>query len=204
MSRSPDYQRRQTHDQRKFAAKVAAKRTADKGNSVGEKRHGYNTNSHHLLAIHEPPQALLELRNRLQLPQHKDIADFANAQSGDFSEALGAIAAALDIVLDGFYDPIDICALLVKALDNRSEFKHRAHELDPRLKNVELIEHEKDVEIVEVLEGSIAAIPKTPSMIFMEEQDCDVCEAIATCMRAGRCLSGSALDAGIEEQERMN
>lgn len=194
MTRSRSYQRRSTH-----AARVKNTRLSLDSKTTG----GHDLKTHHLLDIREPPNALVALRNRLALPEHKDILEFARANSSTFEEGLGAIAAALDIILDGDYNAVDLIELLVNALDNRSSAKHRAHKLDPRLVNANLVEREDSIEIEavdeEAGETTLAAIPKTPSQRFMEKHGCLVCESINLCMSSDSCLGPSGLNAAIEE-----
>lgn len=142
---------------------------------------GYK-DDHHLLLEKVPPRSLIELRERLQLPEHQDIARIA-IKGNTFAECIGHVAACLDIVLDGDYDGEELCALLVKALDNRRSGKPLLS-LDPRLKDAELIERDGSVslELTET-QKEIEAFS-----LFMQEQNCQVCNYKQLCKNAGRCL----------------
>lgn len=113
---------------------------------------GYN-NPNHLVEIREPSAGLVAFRTELAKPEHADIAVYAQ-EGKTFEEVLANVAEKLDILLDGFYDPDDLCGLLAEALRNRSMTGSHSqpHIRDNRLINVELVERDKEVEL-NIVEG---------------------------------------------------
>jgi hypothetical protein len=102
---------------------------------------GPNNDTHHLIALNEPPESLRQLRE--ELAHHSDITEYA--QHGvSFGDCLGRIALKLDIALDGEYDCEPLCEVLVTALRNR-----RLHPTQPHLRAMGLM----DVELVEKEDG---------------------------------------------------
>lgn len=97
--------------------------------------------SHHLLILKETPPSLAELRRLLQLPEHADITSEASG-AATFEEAIGTIAARLDIALDGDYEPEPLFAMLCEALRNRGQFKSQPHLRAQGLVNAEIIERD--------------------------------------------------------------
>jgi hypothetical protein len=114
----------------------------DKKNGDG----GYDETTHHLIALHEPPDSLSELRKELAF--HPDISSYA--QEGlTFEDCLGRIALKLDIVLDGDYEVGPLCEVLVTALRARKSHTTAPHLRHSSLIDVELVEKEGEMEIVE-------------------------------------------------------
>jgi len=66
------------------------------------------------------PEVILAFQQELK--NHPDIVEFVHqcGARGD-AEVLGAIAAKLDIILDGIYDPVDLCEMLLKRLKQRGQ-----------------------------------------------------------------------------------
>lgn len=141
------------------------------------------------------PEAVEELAKRLQQPQHADISAYANSFP-TFSECLGAIAAKLDILLEGDYNVPDLCELLCRAMDARGTLGNTPHKLDSRLVNAEILERPKSIEILETSGeiGTIAPQPVTDMQRFMIEHDCQICENIAACKHAKKCLGKEAVN----------
>lgn len=59
------------------------------------------------------PQEILDLQNELK---NWPMISAEAQQCGSFTEQLGTIAARLQILLDGVYDPLDLCRMLTKKL----------------------------------------------------------------------------------------
>jgi len=102
---------------------------------------GVDHSTHHLLSIHEPPTALVALREELQY--HPDIVEYAQ-QGNSFEECLARIGTMLDIALDGVYDGSEICALFVRVLRNK---RFGITELDSQLVPAELVEREGEISL---------------------------------------------------------
>lgn len=113
----------------------------NKPNSAG----GYD-DSHHLVAIHQPPASLIALRE--ELVYHPDIFEYA-ALGVDFEDVLGRIALKLDIALDGVYDVEPLCAVLVEAMRKRRFFPGNPSLRHKDLMDVELVEKEGKIELQE-------------------------------------------------------
>lgn len=121
------------------------------------------------------PQALIELRTELALPQHRDIFDKAS-KGLNFSECLAIIAAELRIVLDGYYDVDKLAEMLVLQLRRRgSSLMIEGSGLIP----VELKETENSIEVHPVLDVFTR---------MMHEAGCLQCDNKGACMKAGHCL----------------
>jgi len=66
------------------------------------------------MAYHEMlPQEILDLQKELK---NWPMISAEAQTGGSFSECLGMIAARLGILLDGTYDPLDLCKMLTKKL----------------------------------------------------------------------------------------
>ena len=65
------------------------------------------------------PESFQHLQSELNAAQHLDIKAEA-AKAASFEEAIGTIAAKLNVVLDGDYDPDDLFTMLVRAMRNRN------------------------------------------------------------------------------------
>lgn len=61
------------------------------------------------------PEQILALQQELK--NHPDI--LKKLEGVDFEESLGIIGAELGIILDGVYEPLDLCTLLLKKLKER-------------------------------------------------------------------------------------
>jgi hypothetical protein len=109
-------------------------------------RGGYN-NPNDLVEIKEPPASIVQLRRELEKPENKDIADYA-AQGTTFEDCVGRIALCLSIALDGDYDAVELCAMLVEAMRNRGKPGMTA---SPHLQAGGLV----DAEIVEKVDGEL-------------------------------------------------
>src|SRR5258708_16555155 len=133
---------------------------------------------HHLLEIKLTPPGVTELARELQKPEHKKIRELAQRE-GNLEEIVGTIAAQLDIALDGFYNPEELCSMLVKALRSG---KRGADLLatNSALAEVELVEIEKEIHLLPA--GT------DPFSLFMQEQGCEICMDKVSCKRAERCL----------------
>lgn len=159
-------------------------------------------NDHHLIHEKVVPDSLLALRQELLLPHHRDIF-LAAQKERSFEEALGMIAAKLDILLDGDYNVPDLCELLVKALRTRALHGNNPAAIDPRLIAVEIVE-KKDVVSVEFAGAHIDPNLVTPVPTFdgfshwMREQGCTICESRSACGKAGKCLGKEAFEVGLE------
>lgn len=156
-----------------------------------EEEHNWGTDhfTHHLLEIREPPPSIVELRNLLQEPQHADIlADAQKATS--FSEAIGTIAARLDIALDGSYDVDGLCRVLCTCLRGRFTNNSTPHLRSPELVNVELHETEDEVKLVEAFENTIDANPASEHAwtLYMQRVGCETCFNVQLCKSEGKCL----------------
>jgi hypothetical protein len=181
--------------------RVRQRKLAHASNSPRQKAGFGYKDTHHLIEEKVPPASLVRMREELAKPQHADIYRRAYHQP-DFATVLGSIAADLDIVLDGEYDAEDLCDLLHKALVARGTLGNNPHNLDPRLRQVELVEREGDVTLEEG-GGTIAPVPTAPigSGIdpevvayarWMHEQGCIQCDNKTLCKMAGRCCGDAS------------
>jgi len=91
------------------------------------------------------PESLIKLRE--ELAHHKDIV-FEAAKAVSFEEAIGTIAAKLNIVLDGDYDPDDLFSMLARALRNRNADRALTPNAMPELQAVQLIETEDGIHLL--------------------------------------------------------
>ena len=112
---------------------------------MNPKSYGYDNETHHLIQIRQPPPSIIALRE--ELPKHPDIYNEA-IKGNTFEECIGIIAARLDVVLDGLYDPEPLCAMLVDVLRKRHMFGSNPSLRHPDLVDVELVERENSVEVV--------------------------------------------------------
>lgn len=114
------------------------------GRNWGENR------SHPRLVIKEGPPSLVELRRLLALPQNSDLAE-EGMKAATFEEAIGSIAAKLNILLDGDYEPEPLFAMLCEAIRNRDKpgMQMRPHLLAKGLVNAEVAETTTDFIIEE-------------------------------------------------------
>lgn len=112
---------------------------------MNPKNYGYDHETHHLIQIRQPPPSIIALRE--ELPKHPDIYNEA-IKGNTFEECIGIIAARLDVVLDGLYDPEPLCAMLVDVLRKRHMFGSNPSLRHPDLVDVELVEREDSVEVV--------------------------------------------------------
>lgn len=119
---------------------------------MNTKNYGYDNETHHLIQLKQPPPSIIALRE--ELPKHPDIYNEA-IKGNTFEECIGIIAARLDVVLDGLYDPEPLCAMLVDVLRKRHMFGSNPSLRHPDLVDVELVEKEGTVEIVERDRNSI-------------------------------------------------
>lgn len=119
---------------------------------MNPKNYGYDHDTHHLIQIRQPPPSIIALRE--ELPKHPDIYNEA-VKGNTFEECIGIIAARLDMVLDGLYDPEPLCAMLVDVLRKRHMYGSNPSLRHPDLIDVELVEKEGTVEIVERDRNSI-------------------------------------------------
>jgi hypothetical protein len=172
--------------------------------------YGYK-NDHHLIREKVPPVSLTMLRQELLLSQHRDIF-IASQRAPTFEDAIGIIAAMLDIALDGEYEPDDLFTMLVQALRSRDSKGTAAHEQASGLVSAELVEREDTV----TLEfGGMTLAPQQAKEVeagrqgviadhsrFMQEAGCDICESRAACKSAARCLGTESYDAGQELAEK--
>lgn len=88
---------------------------------------------HHLF----PPEFLAlqqELKNHPEI-----VAKLAHL---DFADSLGQIGADLGIVLDGYYEPVDLCKLLTAKLKERSTLIIRVDEYLDKLVPIQIREGE--------------------------------------------------------------
>lgn len=112
---------------------------------MNPKNYGYDQDTHHLIQIRQPPPSIIALRE--ELPKHPDIYNEA-IKGNTFEECIGIIAARLDVVLDGLYDPEPLCAMLVDVLRKRHMYGSNPSLRHPDLVDVELVERENSVEVV--------------------------------------------------------
>lgn len=125
-----------------------------------KKNFGVDHETHHLLEIRQPPEALVALRN--ELPYHKDIYEYA-IQGKNFEDCMAKIGEKLDIVLDGLYDGDKLCEVLVTALRNRRFHGNQPHLRHPALVSAEIIERKGVVSLDRAEEiGTIAATAAIP------------------------------------------
>lgn len=176
-----------------------------KEDTTNTRRWGYK-NPHHLVELKEPPPSLVQLRGLLARPENLDIMRFAAEEGTDFETALGAIAAKLDIVLDGKYDVENLCELLCKGILLRAGYHNRMHTIDSRLQPAELQEREGAVSIElpervwqpEKFEAGLITpegtrnpdITKTYNHSqFMQENNCTMCDDRELCINERKCLA---------------
>ena len=89
------------------------------------------------------PAEMLALQEELK--NHKDIVQFClDSHCRDTAEVLGCIASKLGILLDGVYDPVDLCDMLVKQLKQRNALVVVA---DPRMIPVQVKESKDEITI---------------------------------------------------------
>ena len=112
---------------------------------MSPKNYGYDNDTHHLIQIRQPPPSIIALRE--ELPKHPDIYNEA-IQGNTFEECIGIIAARLDVVLDGIYDPEPLCTMLVDVLRKRHMYGSNPSLRHSDLVDVELVERENSVEVV--------------------------------------------------------
>lgn len=103
--------------------------------------------THQLLLIKEVPDSLVAFRKELIKPEHTDI--FLTAMGAPtFELAIAAVAAKLDIVLDGDYDVGPLCAILTTALEQKGKGQALRFEGIPGLvDNVEIVERENGINL---------------------------------------------------------
>lgn len=63
------------------------------------------------------PEEFNELRKQLRL-NHQDILE-KTLTARDIEDALGIVGAAVGVALDGSYELADLCAMLLRRLENR-------------------------------------------------------------------------------------
>jgi hypothetical protein len=194
---SRDSQRRATHKLRKSTtiSPIA------KGTSNGKA--AYDNSTHHLLSLKRVPDSLVELQKELLLPPHRDIY-LAASQGTTFEECIGTIAAKLDIVLDGEYEPDALFSLLVTALRSRKAAGNNPSSMHPELVAVELIERAGEVKMDfagAYFDPSLLPTPANDGFsIWMKEQGCEVCEGKEACIAAEKCLGSKE---ALEEAGKM-
>lgn len=98
------------------------------------------------MAYHEMlPQEILDLQNELK---NWPMISAEAAKCGSFTEQLGTIAARLQILLDGVYDPLDLCRMLTKKL-----YEMRTTTIipfDPEMKEVRIKVGENEVVLEDI------------------------------------------------------
>lgn len=141
-----------------------------------------------------PPPELIEFRNELAKPNNRDIYDKAIAEPS-FEDAIGQVAACLDIALDGMYDVPDLCKLLTKALVARGTLGNSPTQLDNRLVSAGIVERENELSLERM--GEVQA-PLTAKELeirqhnkFMEEHGCKICDHRTLCREANKCLGNT-------------
>lgn len=108
-------------------------------------------NSNPYLQVKVTPETWNEFVRELNSGRHSDIVKEAQ-KCLSFSEVIGTVAAKLDIVLDGSYDMLPTCAMLLSALQRKVSGNTQPHNLDPSLVPVNLIEREGSLTLEEKLE----------------------------------------------------
>lgn len=163
-------------------------------NQPKQKNWGQDLHTHYLLEIREPPPSLIALRSELASPENKDIYDAAIKET-TFEAVLGTIASKLDIALDGLYDVPDLCDLLANVLRNRNMpgTSNQPHLRDRRLLNVEMVEKDKDVELVRVSDLGPGTLVGEKENKVIEDTGaetpipCDICIDYQSCILEGNC-----------------
>ena len=163
--------------------------------------------AHHLLLEKITPPSLDIFRRELLLPQHRDIF-LASQAAATFEEAIGTVAAMLDIALDGTYDPADLFVLLTTALRNRNR-SLAATDLAPGLQEVELVERADSITVefagvkLETEGAEEQAVQETASAKifsrFMQDKECKLCENKQACWAAEKCLGEEAYQVEVGE-----
>ena len=120
---------------------------------VKPKQGGHDLTTHSLLSLHQPPEALLRLRELLQHSSNAAISAYAS-KGKDFEECLARIGVALDVVLDGQYHPIPLFEMFIEQLENRIKYPTQPHlrSKSDTLLNVELVEREGEVTLEPILD----------------------------------------------------
>lgn len=97
---------------------------------------------------HIPPSKVREsiASFRQELLKHVDLYIAAFNQNS-FADCLGAVAAKLNIALDGDYDPVDLMDMLVRAMKARPENRVEAPQL-AELQQVQLVETEGEISLL--------------------------------------------------------
>lgn len=111
---------------------------------------------HHLVELREPPSSLTALRDLLQREENRDIKEYAE-KGATFEECIGRIATFLSIVLDGYYDAPELCAVLCNSIAMRKKVGGSPHLGDARLVNAEIVEKEGEL--------SLEVAPELPTLI---------------------------------------
>lgn len=166
---------------------------------TGEKRTPFNgaidNNTHHLLQLKRIPSSLEELRKELLLVDHRDIF-VASQVAGSFEEALGTIAAMVDLVLDGEYEADLLFTKILQRLQQKRNGGSR--QLDPDFVSVDLVERKDGVTIDFAGAFFDPALLPTPThdgfSRFMREQGCEICETRDACRGAEKCLGKGAIE----------
>lgn len=143
------------------------------------------------LVIKASPPELVALREQLAKPWNSDILEKANKEA-TFEACLGAIAAELDIALDGTYDPLPLIRMLAEALSNRHLHKQDPEKRAKGLVAAKMEEHDENIH----LEFARMAVTNTHGKekevaahtLFMLEHDCEVCHDRNMCKQEGKCL----------------
>lgn len=132
---------------------------------------GGDLTTHHLIALHEPPESLTALRNELAF--HPDLVSKIYDQP-TFETVLAALCTQLDIVVDGLYDVGPLCSMLVSALRNRRFNPGSPHlradglvdvELIEKEGSVELVKRDRSIETVAPKEGAVVVDTSPPSLV---------------------------------------
>lgn len=128
---------------------------------MNPKNYGYDHDTHHLIQIRQPPPSIIALRE--ELPKHPDIYNEA-IKGNTFEECIGIIAARLDVVLNGLYDPEPLCAMLVDVLRKRHIYGSNPSLRHPDLVDVELVEREDSVEVIK-RDRNVRTIPADGAVV---------------------------------------
>lgn len=148
---------------------------------------------HPLIDEKRIPEEVMRLARLLALPVNKDIYDFANKYK-TIEKCLGAVAACLDIVLDGYYDVPPLCTLLADAVQAKMDGK-KILSINPDLVSVQLTEREGTVALELALDNTHVTTAKdlvvAENNKFLLSVGCKICNHIALCRISARCLGNS-------------
>lgn len=181
----------------------AAKRGVFEAQVKKRNAYGYDE-SHYLVERKITPDVFDQLRAELLQPEHYDIFKEA-ASAGTFEEAIGIIAAKLDIALDGEYEPVDLFHLLFNALRRRASFGNDPSGMHPNLVAAEIVERDNDVSLqfagARVDTVGVEALPTFDGFSrFMREHGCTICESREACRQAEKCLGDDAFTVAQQKQ----